>query len=169
MFVWPSWMAPPCAEVGNRKPPGDGPAVRGFGNESGYAASLAAVVPASAAASAVAASATFGNEARLNWVSSCSIGRKPTTPIGCLPGAKKAMVGMDMMLNARDRPGFASTSTFTTSIAPSYLDAIFSISGATSLHGPHQAAQKSTTTGLSLCRTSCSKVASVATLIAIDW
>jgi hypothetical protein len=87
--------------------------------------------------------------------------------MGCLPGAKNAMVGIDMMLNARDRPGLASTSTLTMSIAPSYFSASFSISGATSLHGPHQAAQKSTTTGLSLCRTSASNVLSVATLIAI--
>src|SRR6185312_6099819 len=33
--------------------------------------------------------------------------------------------------------------------------------GSTAWHGPHQGAQKSTTTGVSACRTSCSKVASV--------
>src|SRR5215210_4165480 len=33
--------------------------------------------------------------------------------------------------------------------------------GSTARHGPHQGAQKSTTTGVSGCRTSCSKVASV--------
>jgi hypothetical protein len=87
--------------------------------------------------------------------------------MGCFPGAKNAIVGMLMMLNARESPGFASTSTLTMSMEPSYFAASFSISGATSLHGPHQAAQKSTTTGLSLCRTSASNVASVATLIAI--
>ena len=36
---------------------------------------------------------------------------------------------------------------------PSYLAASFSISGATILQGPHQAAQKSTSTGLSLLMT----------------
>ncbi len=69
------------------------------------------------------------------------------------------------MLKACDRPGLASTSTLTTSTAPSYLAASFSISGATILHGPHQAAQKSTTTGRSDLSTSSSKFASVATLI----
>src|SRR4029077_3971508 len=75
------------------------------------------------------------------------------------------MTGMLRMLNAWDRPGFASTSTLTTSTVPSYLAASFSISGATILHGPHHAAQKSTTTGRSDLRTSSSKFASVATLI----
>src|SRR5919112_2257425 len=69
---------------------------------------------------------------------------------------------MLMMLNAWEIRGFASTSTLTTSTAPSYFAAIFSISGATILHGPHQVAQKSTTTGFSFLRTSCSKVSSVA-------
>src|SRR5919198_222288 len=32
--------------------------------------------------------------ARPNCASSCSIGRKPTTPIGCWPGRKNAIVGM---------------------------------------------------------------------------
>ena len=89
-------------------------------------------------------------------------GRKPTTPCGCSPGLKYAMVGMLMIPNACDRRGLASTSTLTTSTTPSYLAASFSISGATILHGPHQAAQKSTTTGLSLLSTRASKVSSVA-------
>ena len=72
---------------------------------------------------------------------------------------------MLMMLNIRERPGLASTSTLTTSTVPSYFSASFTISGATILHGPHQVAQKSTTVGLSFLRTSSSKVASVATLI----
>src|SRR6266496_482953 len=75
-----------------------------------YAASLAGAL---SAVSLFAASLILGYEASWNCVSRCSAGRKPTTPIGCLPGAKKAIVGIDMMLNARDRPGFASTSTFT--------------------------------------------------------
>src|SRR6476620_8947640 len=72
---------------------------------------------------------------------------------------------MLMIPNACDRRGLASTSTLTTSTTPSYFAASFSISGATILQGPHQAAQKSTTTGLSLFRTSASKVSSVAALI----
>ena len=73
------------------------------------------------------------------------------------------------MLNACESRGFASTSTLTTSTAPSYFAASFSISGATILQGPHQAAQKSTTTGRSALRTSSSKFASVATLISAMW
>src|SRR5574340_708383 len=58
--------------------------------------------------------------------------------------------------------GLASTSTFTTWTTPSYFSASFSISGATMRQGPHQVAQKSTTTGLSFSRTRCWKVSSVA-------
>ena len=76
---------------------------------------------------------------------------------------------MLMMLNACEIRGLASTSTLTTSTAPSYFAAIFSISGATILHGPHQVAQKSTTTGFSFLRTSCSKVSSVACWMAMGW
>src|SRR4051812_25942772 len=72
---------------------------------------------------------------------------------------------MLMIPNACESRGLASTSTLTTSTTPSYFAASFSISGATILQGPHQVAQKSTTTGLSLLRTSASKVSSVATLI----
>src|SRR4051794_33877285 len=72
---------------------------------------------------------------------------------------------MLMIPNACDSRGLASTSTFTTSTTPSYLAASFSISGATILHGPHQVAQKSTTTGLLLLSTIASKVSSVAILI----
>src|SRR5688500_11556005 len=102
---------------------------------------------------------------RPNCCSSCSSGRKPTTPCGWWPGRKNAIVGMLMMLKACERAGLASTSTLTTSTAPSYLAASFSISGATILHGPHHAAQKSTTTRRSLLSTSSSKFASVATLM----
>src|SRR4029453_6479248 len=72
---------------------------------------------------------------------------------------------MLMIPNACATRGVASTSTLTTSTTPSYLAASFSISGATILQGPHQAAQKSTTTGLSLFSTSASNVSSVACLI----
>src|SRR5215208_4827778 len=68
------------------------------------------------------------------------------------------------MLNACEIAGFASTSTLTTSTDPSYFCASRSSSGETIRHGPHQAAQKSTTTGFSFFRTISSKVASVAFL-----
>src|SRR3954469_9426556 len=43
--------------------------------------------------------------------------------------------------------------------------AISSSTGATILHGPHHSAQKSTSTGLSLCSTSLANVASVTVLV----
>src|SRR5688500_14115616 len=55
----------------------------------------------------------------------------------------------------------ASTSTFATFTEPSYSAAIWSMTGATCLHGPHHAAQKSTNTGTSEFRTSSSKVSTV--------
>src|SRR5687768_7969684 len=45
--------------------------------------------------------------------------------------------------------------------------AISSSTGATILHGPHHSAQKSTRTGLSLCRTSAVKSASVVVFVAV--
>src|SRR6188508_3408737 len=44
---------------------------------------------------------------------------------------------------------------------PSCSSASWAKIGSTARQGPHQGAQKSTTTGVSACRTSCSKVASV--------
>src|SRR5215204_3325531 len=104
-------------------------------------------------------------DASSNCCSSCSSGRNPNTAIGCWPGRKKAIVGMLMIRKACERRGFASTSTLTTSMEPSYFSASFTISGATILQGPHHAAQKSTTTGRSDLRTISSKVASVTCLI----
>src|SRR5687768_283748 len=75
---------------------------------------------------------------------------------------------MLMMLKACESCGFASTSTLTTWTVPSYFSASFSISGATMRQGPHHAAQKSTTTGLSLPSTRSWKLASVASLIRSD-
>ena len=66
---------------------------------------------------------------RPNRASTCSAGIAPTTAIGCWPGRKNAIVGRVMIWSACETPGFASTSIFTTSIAPSYFSAIFSSSG----------------------------------------
>src|SRR5690606_10285021 len=55
----------------------------------------------------------------------------------------------------------ASTSTLPTTALPSYSWLTSSMMGPTILQGPHQAAQKSTNTGLSLFKTSSSNVASV--------
>ena len=53
--------------------------------------------------------------------------------------------------------GLASTSSFTI-LTLSFSLAISSRTGATMRHGPHQVAQKSTSTGVSDLRTSCSNV-----------
>src|SRR5919108_4858446 len=66
-----------------------------------------------------------------------------------------------------ERP--CSLSMFTLTSLSSFLrsSAIFSSTGETAWHGPHHSAQKSTSTGVSLFRTSASNVASV-TSSAID-
>src|SRR5690348_13245394 len=68
---------------------------------------------------------------------------------------------MDMTPYLAAVPGFSSMLSLTTSIWSPYSAAIASRDGAIWRHGPHQAAQKSTRTGLSLLRTSCSKESSV--------
>src|SRR5689334_9524219 len=68
---------------------------------------------------------------------------------------------MDMTPYLAAVPGFSSMLSLTTSILSPYSAAIASRDGAIWRHGPHQAAQKSTRTGLSLFRTSCSKESSV--------
>src|SRR3954453_8051802 len=55
--------------------------------------------------------------------------------------------------------------SLTTSSLSLCSPAISSRTGATILHGPHHSAQKSTSTGLSLCSTSLAKVASVTVLV----
>ncbi len=57
--------------------------------------------------------------------------------------------------------GFSSMLSLTISIWSPYSAAMASRDGAIWRHGPHQAAQKSTSTGLSFFRTSASKSASV--------
>src|ERR1700693_2639059 len=56
---------------------------------------------------------------------------------------------------------FASTSTLVTLTLPSYSPASWSMIGATMWHGPHQVAQKSTTTSPLCCSISALNVASV--------
>src|SRR5436309_5499964 len=65
---------------------------------------------------------------------------------------------MARMLYLTERLWFSSTLTFATLTASAFSRAISSSSGAIILQGPHQSAQKSTITGLSLCITSRSKL-----------
>src|ERR1039457_7103612 len=60
-----------------------------------------------------------------------------------------------------------STSILPTLTLPSYSPASSSTIGAIARHGPHQAAQKSTSTGLSDFNTSESKLASVTSTVAL--
>src|SRR6185436_943870 len=57
--------------------------------------------------------------------------------------------------------GLSSTFTFTTRALAAYFSAIASTVGASMRQGAHQAAQKSTSTGLSDCKTSFSKLLSL--------
>src|SRR6478735_6622293 len=63
---------------------------------------------------------------------------------------------------------FTSVSSLTTSILSPYCSLISSRIGATLRHGPHHVAQKSTSTGFSLMRTSSAKVASVVFFSAME-
>src|SRR5215210_1428203 len=93
--------------------------------------------------------------------STISLGSAPTTALGCSPGSKNAMVGMLDTPKVPASVVSASTSIFATFTVPSYSAAIWSMTGATCLHGPHHAAQKSTNTGTSDFKTSSSKVSAV--------
>src|SRR6476619_1360640 len=70
---------------------------------------------------------------------------------------------MERTLNRLESSGFSSELTFASRNRPEYSVASFSRIGPSARHGPHQGAQKSTTTGTALeaSRTSCSKVAAV--------
>src|SRR5213595_2130554 len=72
---------------------------------------------------------------------------------------------MARMLYLNERLWFSSTLTLATLIASAFSRAISSSKGAIILHGPHHSAQKSTSTGLSLCSTSLANVASVTVLV----
>src|ERR687891_299844 len=61
-----------------------------------------------------------------------------------------ASVGSDMIRYCAATSVRRSVSTFTTSHRPACAFATFSTSGATMRHGPHHAAQKSTTSGIAL-------------------
>jgi hypothetical protein len=70
-------------------------------------------------------------------------------------------VGMLITPNIPGVAGLASTSTLPTLTRPSYSVERSSTMGAIALQGPHQDAQKSTSTGTSDWRTSAPKFASV--------
>src|SRR5262249_22429380 len=87
-------------------------------------------------------------------------GIEPSTRSATSPFLNRMNVGMDVTMYFIATPEDSSTLIFATLIFPEYCVARSSTSGATDRHGPHQGAQKSTSTGLSLFRMSASKLAS---------
>src|SRR6185295_8904175 len=81
------------------------------------------------------------------------------------PSLKTSRVGMPRTLKREPVARFASTSSFPTFTRPLYSSAIASIVGAIARHGAHQAAQKSTRTGVFDFTTSDSKLPSVISIV----
>src|SRR4051812_13996823 len=89
------------------------------------------------------------------------LGLAPMMLFTGLPPWNTVMVGVDMTWESRAICGFSSMLSFAIVSLSRCSAAISSSTGATILHGPHHSAQKSTSTGLSLPRTSLAKLASV--------
>ena len=71
-----------------------------------------------------------------------------------LPSRNALTAGMPWIRNAAASRWLASTSTFASSTFPARAAAARSSAGVSCLQGPHHSAQKSTTTGISLERSS---------------
>jgi hypothetical protein len=82
-----------------------------------------------------------------NRCSKATRGSAPTTRSTSFPSRITTSSGIDCAPNLVASPGFASTSTFTTLRCPACRSARSSSTGEIIRHGPHHAAQKSTTTG----------------------
>src|SRR5690606_3804610 len=87
--------------------------------------------------------------------------KAPTFLDSTLPFLKMISVGMPFTLYFGAVAGLASTSILQTFSLPAYSSASSSRTGAIILQGPHQVAQKSTSTGPEAFRTSSSKLASL--------
>ena len=96
-------------------------------------------------------------------------GWAPTNSSMTLPSLKSFTAGIDITPNLDAASWLSSVAAFATINFPSYSFAIFSRVGPNIMQGPHQLAQKSTSTGVveDFSITSDSKFASV-TLISID-
>src|SRR6266550_7886770 len=88
----------------------------------------------------------------------------PTTRSTSFPPLNRIKVGMPLIPYVAAVDGLSSTFSLTTARLPEYCSAIASTFGDNIRQGAHQAAQKSTSTGLSDFRTSCSKELSVTSL-----
>src|SRR4051794_38986202 len=99
----------------------------------------------------------WGSIAASSW----RLGLAPTICWTTSPFLYRLRVGAPITPYLTGVFGFASTSSLAMVSLPAYSSAICSSTGAIVLQGPHQSAQKSTRTGVSLARTCSSKVASV--------
>src|SRR5258707_10958876 len=88
----------------------------------------------------------------------------PTTRSTSFPPLNRIKVGMPLIPYVAAVDGLSSTFSFTTARLTEYCSAIASTVGDNIRQGAHQAAQKSTSTGFSDFRTSCSKELSVTSL-----
>ncbi len=80
----------------------------------------------------------------LTWIS----GSTPVKPSTGCPPITASTIGMPWTRKTWASRGFASTSTLPSTQAPWPSTASFSSTGESCLHGPHQSAQKSRTTGV---------------------
>ena len=97
-------------------------------------------------------------------------GSAPVKPGANCPCQATSTVGMDCACAAAASCGFASTSTVPSTHAPPSAATSLSRIGVSCLHGAHQPAQKSRTTGTVIERatTSVSKFASVTSTTVVD-
>src|SRR5690606_28180971 len=94
-------------------------------------------------------------------------GCNPMKPSIGRPPLSSMTVGSDWMPNMPASCISSSALTLASTNAPAYSSASFSSSGPNCRHGPHHGAQKSTSTGACIERssTSCAKVAAVASIV----
>ena len=118
----------------------------------------------SAGSAGVAASGSMPCCCR-NWRSWPS-GSAPWKASTGWPPTSRNTVGTERIWNAAAICCSLSTSTLASTKAPPYSPASFSSTGPSDLHGPHQVAQKSTSTGVcrDFCRTSVSKLSVVTSM-----
>src|SRR6478735_6980904 len=127
--------------------------------------SLCSFVDAQAYASAC--SGSYSTTSSSMWVSPSSIHERrsspetaPTPALRMVLLLKSMNVGMLVMRRAEETSGFWSTSIFTNLTRPAYSGATSAKMGLMYLQGPHQVAQKSTSTGVSASSTSAMKFSS---------
>src|SRR3954453_9902663 len=97
---------------------------------------------------------------RPNSRSIALLGRAPSSDFAGSPFSNMISIGIETMPYFAARPCSSSMLTLAIFTLSACSSPILSSAGAMAWHGPHHSAQKSTMTGFSLCRTSCSKVLS---------